>query len=420
MKTLHPVHINSIDELTKLMNRKKLLSDLLDNEFKIVFLMNIDDFSSINTVYGLDAGDTVLENIGCRLLGVLNDMNEECYAYRIAGDEFAIVFFNELPNIRKIKLLSKMFISELTQNIELSDNKNIAINITSGIAFGKDDVLLKAEIALKVAKKNNLHVTIFKESFNTLSRKKRRNMKDLVRYKEALIKGEIIVYYQPIVCNKTDKRVKYEALSRIKHNYEIISPYYFIPLSKQLKMYNNISISIVKKSIEDFIGRDEMVSINISIEDVYNKMFITEILNLAHKYKLLNNVIFEITESSKIKDYAVINDFIKKLEPFGINISLDDFGTEYSNFEHISKIETNYLKIDGTFIHDIEHNEKNYKLVESIVKLCKELGIKTVAEYVSNGEIHKLVKKIGVDYSQGFYFGEAMPIEKIKGLNNEN
>lgn len=420
MKNLHPEYLNCIDELTKLMNRKKLLSDLLEHEFKLVFLMNIDDFSSINTVYGLDAGDTVLQNIGCRLLSIINNMNEECFSYRISGDEFAIVFFKELPNIKKIKLLSKMFISELTQNIELSDNKNIAINITSGIAFGKEDVLLKAEIALKVAKKNNLHVTIFKESFKKLSRKKRRNMKELVKYKEALVNGEIIVYYQPIVCNKTDKRVKYEALSRIKYKNEIISPYYFIPLSKQLKMYNNISMSIVKKSIEDFVGREEMVSINISIEDVYNKMFISEILNLAQKYNSLKNVIFEITESSNIKDYTIINDFIKKLEPYGIHISLDDFGTEYSNFEHISKIDTNYLKIDGTFIHDIEHNEKNYKLVESIVKLCKELGIKTVAEYVSNSEIHALVKKIGVDYSQGFYFGEAKPIEKIKGLYNEN
>lgn len=400
-----------IDELTTLLNRKKLLVDLDSKEFKLLFLLNIDDFSGINTVYGLEVGDLVLKNIATKILEL--KLEVDYYAYRVSGDEFAIVFFEKFKNINKIKEVCRNILIFVANNIRLVDDNILAINLTSGIAFGQDDVLLKAQLALKVARKNNLLLTIFKESHRVVTRKKYNDIKNLAKYKEALLFGDLLVYYQPIVCNLTDKKVKYEALCRLKYKDEIISPYYFIPLSKQLKIYNRISIEIVKKAINDFIDKKEMVSINISMEDVCNKYFTKEILKIAQEYKRLDNIIFEITESSNIKNYMLINKFIKRISPFGIHISLDDFGTEYSNFEHISKIDANYLKIDGTFVHDIDVNQKNYKLVESIVELCKKLGIKTVAEYVSSEEIYKTVKEIGVDYSQGFYFGEAKPIENI-------
>lgn len=171
---------------------------------------------------------------------------------------------------------------------------------------------------------------------------------------------------------------------------------------------------MIKAVFEDFSDREEKVSINISTEDIFNKDIANKIIKELESYENSHNIILEITESGSIKDYDLLNTFIKQVFNKGSSISLDDFGTEYSNLSHISNIDTQYLKIDGHFIKDCHINNKNYEIVKSIVDFCKKLNIETIAEFVETEEIYQLVKKIGVDYSQGHYFGEAQPLNKIK------
>ena len=162
---------NLTDELTKLKSRKKLIIDLEESEFSLLYLMNIDEFSLLNTSYGIDIVDSILITIAKRLEKIKE--LSECCIYRVSGDEFAVVFFKKKESIREVKNYALLIVSELSRNIKITNTKEMVICITCGIAFGSYDVLRKSQIALRVARKNNLTHVVLKESHNMIAKKNR-------------------------------------------------------------------------------------------------------------------------------------------------------------------------------------------------------------------------------------------------------
>jgi len=125
------------------------------------------------------------------------------------------------------------------------------------------------------------------------------------------------------------------------------------------------------------------------------------------------NITFELVETDGIEDFDMFDKFVKTIRKFGAQISIDDFGTGYSNFTYLAKIEPDYLKIDGSLIKNII-STKDYDVVKTIINFAKMYNIKTVAEYVENEEIFILVKELGIDYSQGYYFSKPLSIDELK------
>jgi len=219
-----------------------------------------------------------------------------------------------------------------------------------------------------------------------------------------------VPFFQPLVNNKTLKYEKYEALVRmIDKDGSVISPFFFLDIAKQTKQYSRITKIMLDKSFAQFADREESFSINLTAEDILNSEIAQHIVSLLEKYPQTGNrVVFEIVESESIESYDEVMDFINRVKQMGCRIAIDDFGTGYSNFEYLIKLKADFIKIDGSLIKNIISSKESFVVVSVIVSFAQQMGIKTVAEFVENGEILKVLQELGVDYSQGYHFSPPL------------
>jgi EAL domain-containing protein (putative c-di-GMP-specific phosphodiesterase class I) len=197
-------------------------------------------------------------------------------------------------------------------------------------------------------------------------------------------------------------------------NNELLSPFFFIELSKKFKLYPNITKNIIEKAFNDFKDMDYGFSINFSYIDINNE----EILEFFYK-KLEENketakkLTIEILETENIGSYSELVIFRNKIKEYGCSLAIDDFGSGYSNWIDILNLQPDYIKIDGSLIQNLLTNQGNINLVKTIVTFAKDNNFKTIAEFVSNEELSILVRELGIDYSQGFFFAQPELIEDL-------
>jgi len=190
-----------------------------------------------------------------------------------------------------------------------------------------------------------------------------------------------------------------------------VAPFFFLEVAKQTRQYFDITKTVLYQAFEMFKEKDVEFSINLSILDIVEPKISKYILSMLKKYDIGPRVVFEIVESEYMENFEGVMNFIGEVKKYNCKIAIDDFGTGYSNFEYLIKLKADYLKIDGSIIKNIDKDENAYLVVSTIVEFSKKLGMKTIAEYVESEEIFKIVKELGIDYSQGYYFSE--PKEEI-------
>ena len=192
-----------------------------------------------------------------------------------------------------------------------------------------------------------------------------------------------------------------------KHQ-NIVSPYFFLDTAKESKYYQKITSIVLRNSFKALYNTEMNISINLSSLDIEQKETRKDFLYLLEKHKKeAHRIVIELLEDEKIKDENVIKNFIKKAKLFNVKIAIDDFGAGLSNFSRVSEYQPDYIKIDGSLIKNIEQNKFSKDMIETIVNFSKKQGIKTIAEYVENENIFNILCGLGVDYSQGYYFGKA-------------
>ena len=220
----------------------------------------------------------------------------------------------------------------------------------------------------------------------------------------------IVPYFQPIIDNKTNAIVKFEALSRlVDENGVIHSPYNFIPIAKTIKVYDKITMAIIDKSFEMFEKHPFDFSINLSVEDIINQEMYDYILKKLHTSGMGERVTFELLESEKVNDFSKVFHFFNEIRRYGAKVAIDDFGSGFSNFSYIIKLNPDFIKIDGSLIKEIDQDKNAQIVVETIVDFSKKLGIKTVAEFVHSSTVLSTVKQLGIDYSQGYFIDIPSP-----------
>jgi len=186
-----------------------------------------------------------------------------------------------------------------------------------------------------------------------------------------------------------------------------------LEVAKSSRLYPEITKTVISKACKTFAKRSEKFSINLSIEDILNVSTIEFLIQETKKYNLEKQLVVEILESEGIDNYEFVINVIENLKTNGVEIAIDDFGTGYSNFAYLISLDINTLKIDGSLIKDIDTNPSSKVIVKSIVSFAKELNIITVAEFVSSKEIYEVIKEIGVDLAQGYYFSEPISLEQL-------
>ena len=402
----------NVDHLTKLPNRLQLINDLEEQENLALAILDIDDFKLINDFYGHVIGDFVIIEVAKRISNYIS--HDNLVLYRLPSDSYAILNktsiekeYFEIIIISLIQIVSKTAFIYQQQDEEIE----IQVNLSSGIVFNKEKALANADIALRSAKKTHKDYVIYTHELQEETTNKN-NLQWVQKIKIAIVNNKIVPYFQPIVDNATQQVVKYECLVRlIDEKDEVISPYFFLEVAKQAKLYESITKIMIKKSFQTFSNSKYEFSINLSIEDITDYNLFGYIKNMLSIYPLANRVCFEILETEKIEDYKVISDFVTEVRALGCKVSIDDFGSGYSNFSHLLNLKFDYLKIDASLIKNI-HNDKNKQIiVKTIVAFAQELGIKTIGEFVESKEIYDYITGLGITYSQGYYF--SPPVKTI-------
>lgn len=403
------------DYLTGLGNREAYMQHLREMRHPALILINIDRFKHINEFYGSTVGDHLLQAVA-QLLEEVVPKDIGARLYRLGGDDFGVLLECEDP----------AFLGEIIERIlrrfdeETFDIDALSIDISVSIGASMAGKLFEtADMALKSVKSSKRRRYAIYDPSLDVSETIANNIYALRQLKTAIARDAVIPYFQPIIDIESGETLKYEALARLQiKEGETITPYHFIEAAKQAKLSGVITTRILKRTLEIAKKTGATFSVNLSAEDITNELDQERIFSLLEEYEdVSSKIIFEILETEEIEDYEIISDFIRRAKRFGCQISIDDFGSGYSNFEKLLQLDIDVIKIDGSLIKDVDHNTHAELVVRTIVDFAKGAGLETVAEFVHSRAVLEKVKKLDIDYAQGFYLGEPKPVSHyFKGL----
>jgi diguanylate cyclase (GGDEF)-like protein len=394
------------DPITDLPNRFSLVEAIAEKGVSGMAIINIDRFSDINEVYGVGIGDSILSGYG-HWLRLKIGSQENFELYKMGSDEYALIYRYGTDIHSFITFLDDLIIETQKESFVI-EGIEVVLTITVGVAGLSDRMIEHATAALKTAKRQRHSLELFSL---TAKREQENNIAWYKRIKEAIEESRIVPYFQPIVDNRDGSIIKYEALIRlIDTDHSIISPYLFLDIAKKTKLYPELTKIMIDKVIKVFKNSLLPVSINLSTQDLINPELSDYLEHAVRANGMGKLVIFEILESEGIENYAEVSAFVDRFKSIGCRFAIDDFGSGYSNFDHLLKLNVDTLKIDGSLIKNLPHDRNAQIFVKHICDFAHEMGIEVVAEYVANEEIYKQVKAIGIDASQGFYFYEPSPL----------
>ena len=408
------------DNLCKFPNRTKLIEDLQNNilTLEAVCLLNINSFKEVNDFFGHNVGDSILIDVA-QLINKKVKKYPHLKFFKFPSDNYCVI--STLDNKAQFIELIKDILDTVEKKTFTFEQYEIDIRITAGISFSnKNNKLITADIALQSAKKDNKEYLVFFDELDKFQEYEN-NMFWTKKLKSAFINDNIEVYFQPLVDNKTLKVDKYECLVRlIEDNGKVVAPYFFLDISKKSNQYKKLTRIVLEKSFKRFENLPFEFSVNISYEDIESNDFLDFIKAMIKKYNIANRVVFEILEDESIKNYQCLISFIDEIKALGCKVAIDDFGSGYSNFEHLLKMNIDYLKIDASLIKNIATDETSYKITKTIIEFAKNLNLKTIAEYVENEKIFNIVRDLGADYSQGYFFSEPLAIPSVVEFNKKD
>ncbi len=407
------------NRLTGLRNRTSLIKDIDKFGFTMLALIDIDHLEFINNLYGSNIGNLVIQQFA---KFIENKVKENgFFIYQTSVDEFAICAKDEFPGKFEdfIKKLSQkvtnleLYIKEIDDEISVDATIGVTYELnflaSCGIVYESHLLLAQADTALKHAKIHKIPLSSYNESINTLQ-----DIQNIMEWKQKIKKAyesnNIIPVFQPIV-DKGGNILKYETLMRLREINEdgkekLISPFFFLDTAILTKQYAKISRSIISQALNQLIKTNHTLSINLTYTDTQDPKIISLLEERLEKHNIGNRLIFEIVESEDIKDYGLLEEFLQRFKPFGVRVAIDDFGSGFSNFENIIRLNADYIKIDGSLIKNIDNDKNSLAIVKAIVQFAHTLGIKIIAEYVHSKEVLEVLNKLGIDEYQGFYFYE--------------
>jgi len=391
----HP--LNSLDKL------------LQSTPNTIVVLIKMEEFKYINSTLDNEKSKELQKIFAKELFKYMPDRCNFSKVYILDNGEFIFLKRHHMHiETHQICDEVKMFQNRVNNAKIKIANIDYTLSIITSLAYGKD-ALENARIGISrllETKEDFIIADALLEKEKELSYKKLETFKML---KRAIDSYNIISYFQPIVNNKTKKIEKYESLVRlIDEKKNIISPYFFLDTAKEGKYYQRITSIVLQNSFKALYSTNTNISINLSALDIEKKETRREFFTLLDENQSqTHRIVIELIEDENINDTKIIKKFMKKVKEFNVKIAIDDFGTGLSNFSRVLTYQPDFIKIDGSLIKDIENSSFSQHMVETIVDFSKKQNIKTIAEYVENEKIFNILCNLGVDYSQGHYFGKA-------------
>lgn len=399
----------TMDKVTGLPNTNMLYQylDLHESKEISICIAKVDNYTFLNQSYMQDVCTILMRN-SAEFLQL--NLPQDFTLYRYAEDEFIIVgesgekdFF--LQMVIQINALFKE-----TPVARSEDGKDIYITFSCAIVCKEPNknILQKARATLNELSRLNMagRYSVYEPDAYYVKELQTENQW-FQKIREIIENDKLIPYFHPIVSNETNEIKKYECLVRAEDDGTTITPIDFLEAAKKAGLIGNLSKIMINKCFKFFSNTDIHFSINITNEDLLDEKFADFVISKQIQYELdTKQVMFEILEDIIFDgNHKAPIENLNKLKAQGFLLALDDFGSDRSNLSRlVSILNLDYIKIDGQFIKDIDTNPTHYKIVESIVTLSKQLGIQLVAEYVSTQKEYEAVKKLGIGFSQGYYF----------------
>lgn len=418
------------DLLTGLPNRNLFLDRLdmainhakrKESMFAVMFL-DLDNFKSVNDSMGHMIGDRILLHVSDILKTIIRD--EDTLA-RQSGDEF-IILVDEIESPDVSIQVARRILAGLTEPVEI-DGMSFFLSASIGITLypvdgqEKESLMKNADLAMFQAKEHGRgQYRLYTQSMNEILNRKLSLENDL---RKAIEMGELFVVYQPKVSTRSCKIVGMEALLRWNRNgSEVVSPEEFIPLAEESSLIYKLGLWILRESCRFTRallteGYELKLSVNISGKQMDQPGLTGLIKEILNETGLPGeNLCLEITESSLMKNPENAIKVMESLVQVGVQWSLDDFGTGYSSLGHLRTYHFNELKMDRSFIDDLEHDTEEQALVNAVIDMAHALGMKVTAEGVeSEGELHYLENR-GCDEIQGYFYSAPIKGERFRQL----
>jgi len=419
------------DPLTSLPNRSLFrdrltrgisLAESSSSQLRLI-LIDLDRFKDINDALGHDKGDYLLKEIALLLQQYVHP--HDTFA-RLGGDEFAMI----LPDSNKKVIADRA--NALLKALEKPFNihgSTITVSASIGITVYPEhgdnvtDMLSRADSAMYSAKKSKQGVMLYEPANDHSPLGHLTMVTDL---RKALSRGEFELYYQPQINLKTNEIVAVEALGRWMHSrYGMVNPDVYISKLEQIGLIEKYTTWAIETSLKNAIewrdsGRQLKVSVNISVTDLLSPEFKERLDALVGSREYGELLTFEITENLFLSEYDRLIEVLEYIRYLGIALSIDDFGTGYSSLSRLKRLPVSELKIDQSFIKDMEQSQNDEVIVHSTIELAHNLGLSVVAEGVENSKTLNRLAVLGCDTAQGFIISEALSLEQLNALLDDS
>jgi diguanylate cyclase (GGDEF)-like protein/PAS domain S-box-containing protein len=421
------------DPLTNLANRR-LLEDHIEQalasssrtlDYCALFFIDLDHFKNLNDTLGHKLGDELLVQVAMRLKECVREGDTVA---RPGGDEFIILLQNlgrdQIQAANYAGKVAEKILARCNQPYLLSESQyvltaSIGINIFVGHDDSAEELMKRSDLAMYQAKAGGRNgVRFFDPHMQDVASRRSEIESDLRR---ALEDKEFVLFYQPKV-DAQGQLHGYEALIRWAHKEKgMISPMEFIPIAEETGLIIRLGDIVIEqacqrlaKSQKDPQKRHLTIAINISARQFKQADFVEKIEYYLHLYQVQpSRLELEITESMLMDEIKETTVKMNQLRNLGVNFALDDFGTGYSSLNYLKNLPLGYLKIDQSFVRDMLTDKDDAAIVETVITLAKALHLRVVAEGVENQEQADILKSLGCDLLQGYFFGRPAPIETL-------
>jgi len=433
------VHLASHDSLTGLINRRefelaldRMIKDARNSGSRHVFMyLDLDQFKIVNDTCGHIAGDELLKQLAAVLRESIRESDQ---LGRLGGDEFGLLLGH--CSLEKAEKIAETLRATVENFRFVWREKTFSIGVSIGVVpltteSGNLTVALSAaDAACYVAKemgRNRVHV-VYPGDIEVS--RHRGQIKWVQRIRDAISKNKFELYCQDIVplhSNK-NKTTHGEILLRLfDENGESIAPGTFIPAAERYDLMASVDRWVIQNSfpllasrLSTSLAAGSWYSINLSGQSVSEDQFLPFVIDQINASKISpESVCFEITETAAISNLGKAIEFIRALRELGCRFALDDFGSGLSSFSYLKNLKIDYLKIDGSFVSSMHEDRVSAAMVESINRVAHEMGIGVIAEWVENSETTDMLRKLGVEFAQGYALGRPYPLgERLLNVAN--
>ena len=420
------------DELTGLANRVHVLDDLAGmlgrnsgSTTVAAILLGIDDFKDINDSLGHAFGDLLLTSVAERITAMLSFGD---IAARVGGDEFVIVL-ERAHGESHVTDLAEQLLTTIASPFVVN-GRELNITASAGIVFDHDrtntgDILLRnADIAMYRAKTmGKRQAVVFESQMHTASFDRLELRADLAR---AVTSEQFVAHYQPVFDLETRRIVGCEALIRWDHPRRgLLGPGLFIPLAEESGLIGKLGEWILERACTDLASwrhdygeaaMDLTMSVNLSVQQLHDDGIVTTVREILGRAGLpAERLVLEVTESTLITDTEKISATMHELRQLGSRLAVDDFGTGYSSLGYIQQFEFDVLKIDKSFVDDIDQFT-NQRIVTAVLDLARQLGVRTIAEGIETELQAGLLEELGCKLGQGYLYSRPVPQADFREL----